>query len=843
MGSLADDLRVAVRRFYHQPGFTTVVLLTLALGLGANTAIFTLVDGLMLRSLPVANPESLYRLGDTNDCCVNSGLPSRGFSLFSYRLVDQLRTQLPEFAEIAGFQATTMTIGVRRDGASVPEFVPGQFVTANYFQMFGVTPAAGRLLTPGDDRPGAPPVVVLSYRGWERFGRNPQLVGGTVTVNGLAMTVAGVAAPEFFGETIRPDPPSIWIPLGQERAMRGEFALADREMQHWLYAMGRLRPDVRPERASARATVVLQQWLSAQNIPAQYRDRVGEQRITVTPAGSGVPTMHGQYAQSILLLFATSAVLLLIGAANLANLLLARADRGQVAIRAALGASSRRLVRQSLTEGVLLAIVGGLLGIGVANLGTRALLALAFPGTAYLPVSATPSPMVLLFAFVLAVVTGMLFTGAPAWAMARTAPLDALSGVGRNASGRSFVPRRSLVITQVALSFVMLSGAGLLARSLSNLEGQALGFDPENRLVLRLENTGSADPTQLALRYAALQERLRREPGIVNVTYALYSPMEGNNWSSGISIAGRRVDPANRDSSSWNRVGPQYFSTIGTPVVRGRALDERDAPGARRVAVVSRAFATQFFEGVDPIGRTLGLYDAPHAADFEIVGVVEDVKYVAANQPVRPMIFFPAFQIADYPESEASSRNVQLRSISSLRAMVVQTAPGMGAMDAALRRAIGEVDPHFNLTRVVAMPEQVGGNFRIERLLARLTTIYGALALILTSLGLYGVTTYSVSRRTREIGVRMALGAPRPRIMRTIVGGPVVETLVGLALGLPLALMAGRAIASLLYGIDGQNLLVLTAVVVTLIGVAALAAAIPARRAASIDPARALRGE
>jgi predicted permease len=838
---LGDDLRVVFRRLRQQPAFTLVVVLTLALGLGANIANFALVDALLLRSLPVDRPEELYRLGDTNDCCVNSGLPSASFSLFSFSLFEHLRANVPELVDVAGFQANQTPVALRRPGAPVAQSLPGQFVTANYFRMLGVTPAAGRLLHPDDDRPGAPPVVVLSHRAWARFGLDPSVVGGSILVNGTPMTVVGITPQAFFGDTIRPNPPAVWMPLGQERAMRAEGSLLDRPDQHWLYAIGRLAPSVRPGQASSRATSALQQWLSAQTfLSSEDRRRLPQQHIVVAPAGGGVPIVQTQFSRSLSLLFLTSAVLLLIATANLANLLLARADRGQAAIRAALGASTRRLIQLSMIEGVVLALLGAAGGAFIAAIGARALIALAFPAADFVPFSAGPSLSAVVFSGALAVVTGVLFTAAPAWAMSRTPPLDALAGTGRDAHSRSFLPRRSLVIAQVALSFAMLTCAMLLAGSLRNLERQELGFDPLGRQVVLIDPPGAraADAAQLAALYRRLQERLRREPGIAAVTYALYSPMEGNNWSSGISIAGRTVDPARPDGSSWNRVGPGYFETTGTRILQGRAIDERDVPGAHRVAVVNASFARRFFGDANPLGSRLGIGDASHSGDFEIVGVADDVKYINPRQPVRPMIFLPAFQTVDY--ADASSRNVQARSM-RLRAIVLQTRPGATSLEPVLRSAIAEVDPDINVLRIVPMPEQVSGNFRIERLLARLTTIYGALALILAALGLYGVTSSAVAQRTREIGVRMALGAARAGIVKTVVRGPLVHTLIGLLLGGALALAVGGVLGTQLYGLGGRDPRFLLAGAAILIATAALASAIPARRAASIDPARALR--
>ena len=567
---------------------------------------------------------------------------------------------------------------------------------------------------------------------------------------------------------------------------------------------------------------------------------IADQRIIVVSARGGVEQMRNDYAQSLNLLFGTSALVLLITAANLANLLLARADRGQAALRAALGASRARLVHQALIEGVILSVAGALLGLAVATAATRALLALAFPA-AVVPVEATPSPIILAFALGLAVVTGALFTAAPAWAMSRTQPVEALHGVGRSAVSRSFVPRRSLVIVQVALSMVLLASAGLLAGSLARLERQPLGFVPDNRVVVRIDPPALADqPERLAAFYQTVQEQLQRASGVESATYALYSPMEGNNWSSLISLEGRPTDPAQPFVSSWNRVGPRYFDTVGTKLLRGRLIDERDTPASAHVAVVNAAFSRRFFENGNPIGHRVGIGDAKHAGDYEIVGVVEDVKYTQANRPTRPMMFLPAFQFASY--DDASDRNVQARS-TLMRAVIIRSAPGATGLEASIRRTLAAIDPNLTVLRIDTLGDQVAFSFRLERLMSRLTTTYGALALVLAAIGLYGVTAYGVARRTREIGVRMALGADRMRIMKTVLRGPVIQTAVGLAIGFPLALLAGRALSTQLYEIGRADPLVLSGAALILLVSAILAAVLPARRAASVDPTKALRME
>jgi predicted permease len=452
-----------------------------------------------------------------------------------------------------------------------------------------------------------------------------------------------------------------------------------------------------------------------------------------------------------------------------------------------------------------------------------------------------PTPAIVLFALGLSIVTGAIFSAAPAWAMARTPPLEGLSGAGRTTALRSFVPRRSLVVVQVAVSVVLLTGAGLLARSLGNLERQPLGFAPDSRLVVRIDPPALAGQAErLEAFYTRLRERLLRVPGVDDVTFALYSPMEGNNWSSGISIEGRASDPSRRDGASWNRVWPGYFETIGTRVLRGRGIGERDTPSGRRVAVINAAFVRRFFDNEEPIGRRLGIGDASHAGDFEIVGVVEDVKYSGPSQPARPMIFLPALQTVPY-ESDAN-RNVQARSM-LLRAIVLRTTMGAGGLEDGIRRSVAEADADATVVRIVPLPEQVSANFRMNRLMARLTSAYGVLALLLAAIGLYGVTAYAVTSRTREIGVRMALGADRGRIVRTMLRGPLGQTMIGLAIGAPLALLAVRAISAQLYGVEPQNPAVLGGAMLALAASAVVAAAVPAWRAASVDPTRALRAE
>jgi predicted permease len=842
---MTDDIRLAIRRLGLRPGFTVIAVLTLALGLGANTAIFTLIRGVMFQTLPVERPDQLVRFGDDNNCCVNSGL-QQAYSLFSVPAYLHLRDRSPALASLAAFQANVRPIGIRRTGTNVTESLPSSFVSANYFTTMGVGRAAGRLLAPEDDRPGAEPVFVISHRAWtDRFARDTSVIGAPFLVGDRVMTLVGVTADGFYGETLRPDPAAVWLPLGQEPELRRATALSGRPDQDWLYLIGRVAPDASIERVQTDAAAEMRRWLEAQSfLTDANRSQLPEVTIRVVSAAGGVSLLRFTYEQPLMVLFVMSGLVLLIAAANLANLLLARSDRGQVAIQSALGAAPWRLVRQSLTEGLVLSALGGAAGLLVSWAATRTLVSLAFPNAGFVPLEAEPDLLVLVFAFGLSLLTGVIFTAAPAWAMSRTQPIHALHGIGRSGEERSFVPRRSLVVLPVALSVILLAGAGLLTESLRRLQLQPLGFDTDNRLVARIQMPAIAgDPSRLDATYVRMAAALQRLQGVRDVTWSLYSPMEGNNWSSSISIDGRAAQP--QDSSSWNRIGPRYFETLGTSVVMGRAIDERDDARAARVAVVNDAFVRRFLPDSNPIGRRLGIGDASHAGDYEIVGVTEDVKYSGAAAPTRPMIFLPIMQTVTY--TDESQMSVQARSMLA-GTIVLHATAGAGEVEPALKRAVAEADPDITVVRVLALADQVQFNFRVSRLMASLTAAYGVLALALASLGLYGVTAYSVARRTREIGVRMALGADRARVVRDVLRGALAQTAIGLFVGLPLALWAVPAalgaagsFGSQLYGVSPRDPVVLGLAAISLLASAGLAAALPARRAAGVDPTKALR--
>jgi predicted permease len=840
MGTIRQDLKYAFRTLAKSPGFTLVVVLTLALGIGANTAIFTLVHAVMLKSLPVANPKELYRLGNNGNCCVLGGLQDE-WGIYSYSLYQQFRDHTPEFSQMAAFQGGLSTLNVRRSGATGPtEPYNCEHISGNYFQMLGLNAFAGRLISPEDDKPGAAPVVVMSHRMWQqRFALDSSVIGATLTIDRMPYTVAGIAPPGFFGDQLRPDPPDLWLPLATEPARSGENQILNRPGMHWLYIIGRLKPGASPASIQSKVTVQLQQWLSAQpDLTAQDRSQLSKQHIVVAPAGGGVDNMQRDAIPGFRLVMTISGLVLLIACANIANLLLARgaATRLETAIRVALGAPRRRLIRQVITESVLLAIFAGLAGLLVAFAGTRTILLVAFRGSHFVPINPSPSLPVLGFAFLLSLVTGILFGVAPAWISSLSDPADALRGAGRSTRDRSSLARKSLVVLQVALSVVLLIGAGLLTRSLSSLENQKFGFEPQGRVIVRLNaDLNGYKPEKLYGLYRQIEQQLSQLPGVINASYSIYSPMRGENWGFGIHIEGH--PPDEQIGASFDRVGPHYFETIGTRLLRGRAIGEEDTPTSRQVAMINEAFAHKFFPNTEPMGKHFGLGDARNAGDFEIVGVVEDAKYQDAREPAYPTFFLPFLQMAKDPKL---SFMLGSHYIQDIELHVAGSPQNLGA---TVRRTLADIDPSLNVLDVVSLSEQLARNFNQERMIVRLAELFGLLALVLACVGLYGVTAYTVARRTSEIGIRMALGAGRASVIGLILRGALLQIALGLAIGIPVALAGGRLLASILYGVKSYDPLILGLASAILAACALVAGFVPARRAASIDPMKALRTE
>ncbi len=845
MSNLSGDLAYAVRQFRHSPVFTLTAVLTLALGIGGTTAIFSLMHDIMLRSLPVSDPGSLYRIGSGNDCCVLGG-PQENWGMYSYPLFERLRSSAPEFEDVTAFQASTTRFSVLRpniDRAAKP--LRGEFVTGNYFSVFGIRPFAGRVFSMSDDTASAAPAVVLSYRAWQTdWGGDPSAIGSVAIIQDQPFMIVGVAPPGFFGDTLRSDPPDFWLPLQQEPLLNGQDTLLRQSISAWLRAIGRLKPGASIAGMSARLTTVLRQWLERDaGYPAAWLGDIHrvmpKQRIEVIAAGNGVAEMRESYGRSLQILLSVCGLVLLIACANVANLLIARgmSRRTQTSIRLAMGATRERLIAQSFAESLLLALAGGVAGLFVAYAAEKTIVALAFRNASYLPFRTTPSIPVLAFAFGLSLLTGLVFGAAPAWLATRRDPVEALRGANRSTRDHSSLPRKALLVVQATLSVVLVAGAAMLTRSLGNLERQDFGFRIDGLVSVILNPPPSSySQDRLDALYRNLQDRLQRLPDIERASLALYAPLT-NNWSDPIFVDGH---PPAGLNASWDRVSAGYFETVGQPVLRGRGITGADSRNTENIAVVNEAFVRRFLPREDPLGKHFGVDLPAYARAYRIVGVVRDAKYTAPTRPAHPMFFVPLAQGAKYKEDILQKVDSLSHFIGSV---LLRSRLKAGALEPLLREALADADPNLTLVSVRTMNEQIALAFDQQRAVATLAGLFGAVALILAAVGLYGVTAYTVVQRTGEIGIRMALGADRGGVLRLVLQGAFRMVGLGLVLGIPLAIGAGRVISAELYGITGSDPFALSAAIATLTASAFIAAIIPALRAAAIDPMSALRTE
>jgi len=850
MTNLWQDIRYALRQLRKSPGFTLTAVLTLALGLGANTAIFTLVHGILLRSLPVVNPAQLYRIGDTDDCCVEGGFPdadSGDYSIFSYDLYLHLKNSTPEFEQLAAVQAGQWSWSMRR-GNALPKSMHGEFVSGNYFATLGLGAYMGRVLRDSDDTPAATPATVLSYKAWQgEYAADPSIVGSTIFIQARPFTVIGIAPPGFFGDRVSDNPPDFWLPIQTEPYVRGDSSILHHQESNWLYPIGRVRPGTNIGALQTRITVALRQWLYTRPLLTANGGAavIPKMHVVVTPGGGGIQSLQIETGKGLKMLMILSSVVLLIACANIANLVLARATtrRADIAVRTALGAGRGRIIRQILTESVLLSCIGGLAGLAVAYSGSRTILALAFPDAHNMPIDASPSLTVLGFAFLASLVTGVLFGTGPAWLSSHAQPAEVLRGVNRSTHDRSSLPQKALVVFQAALSVVLLAGAILMTKSLANLEHQNFGIATSNRYVLHFDPAGAGYTVgRLPGLYRLMEDRFSTLPGMTSIGMALYSPLEGDNWGECVIQQGHPAPrPGDKCGSTWDRVSTHFLDSIGVPMVRGRGFSEQDTATSPQVVLVNETFVKRFFPNQNPLGQHFGIDLPQYSGSWEIVGVFKDFKMNNPRDATRPVYLrplsqpFPGYKEPDLISTETNSMFVN--------AMVLNfNAPQQNA-DAVIRHTLAGIDPNLTVMDLRSFDAQVAGNFNQDRLIARLTSLFGVLALILASVGLYGVMSYFVARRTGEIGIRMALGAPRSSVVSMVLRGALWQILIGLALGIPAALLAGHLMNSLLYGVGSYDPFALAGATLVLGVCAAAAGLIPARRAASIEPMKALRTE
>ncbi len=840
-----QDVRYALRQLRKTPAFTATVLLTLALGIGANAAIFTLVNAVLLKNLPVTDPKSLVRIGDQNQCCVRgTALADGDYGIFSTRAYEELRKNNPEFEDLAAMQAgfEYRPIIARRGGKQdLAQTWVGEFVSGNYFATFGLTPAAGRFLADADNVPGAPDAAVMSYETWKNdYNADPTIIGSRFWINTRPVTVVGVAPQGFYGDRLVSRPPNFYLAIQAMPALLGATYVDDPD-EAWLYVVGRLRPGLAWAPLQEKIGVQLRQMFASSKLFSSANDRplLARVHVVLTPGGGGIQNLKQDYIDRLRLLMGIAGLVLLIACANIANLLLVRGmgRKSEMSVRSALGAAPARIARQLLTESIVLSVLSGIVALAVSYAGARMLLALAFAGEQHVPIHASPSWQVLAFALTVSIVTGVLFGVAPASISAQAQPADALrSGARSTAAGASLL-QRSLVVLQAALSLVLLVGAGLFAQSLNKLESTDLRVDATNRYIVHVNPQAAGyKVAELEALARTMEEKFHAVPGVVKVGLSTYTPMEADDEDWGVQIQGQ---PWLNTGASFVKANAEYFDSVGTHLLMGRGIRPQDTSTAPLVAVVNQTFVKTFFKPGDrPIGHRFGPPGPHSSGDWEIVGVVEDTVYTSVKWKNHAMYFTPLMQSAPN-----TSTLIDPNSDVYIGAIALETAIPMNDMEAVARRTLASISPNLSVVKFQTFDAQIGDRFSQERMLAQLMALFGGLALVLAAVGLYGVTSYTVAQREPEIGIRMALGAERAGVTAMILRVAMMQAALGLAIGIPVAMLCVRFVKAQLYEISSADAPVMAGAIATLAGAALIAAFIPARRAASIDPVKALRME
>ena len=844
MSTLTQDVRYALRQLAKTPSFTITALLTLALGIGANAAIFTLVNAVLMKNLPVTDPKTLVRLGDNDDCCVNSGVKQDGdYTLFSTDTYEQFKKNASEFEELAAMQAGFgyRPITARSDGTTTAaRSMMGEFVSGNYFRTFGLQPQTGRLLMDADDVIGAPMVAAVSYQTWQHdYAGDASVIGSTFWVNTKPVTIVGITPKGFYGDRLSSTPPDFYLPIESMPVLANVPYVNDPDAD-WLYIIGRLKPGVAPIALQQKLSALLKQIFAPSKLFSTENDKtlLAKAHVVLTPGGQGIQDMQEQYGSHLQLLMWISGLVLLISCANIANLLLVRgmARRTEMSVRSALGAMRARIVRQLLTESIILGGLGGVVGLAVAYAGTRMLLLLTFPGAQDVPIAATPSLTVIGFACGLSLLTGILFGVAPAWMAAQAKPADVLRSSARTTATGASLLQRGLVVAQAALSLVLLVGAGLFSQSLNKLRNTDLKLETRNRYVVHISpQTAGYSQIRLEALYRTMEDRFHALPGIVKVGIATYTAMEENNWSNGIQVLGQ---PDLKLDASFVKANAEYFDSVGTQVVMGRGIGVQDTSAVPPVAVVNESFAKGFFKDRNPIGQRFGPPGPDSTGDFEIVGVVEDTAYTTVRWKNHRMYFVPMMQ-----RPANSKQPIENDESLYAGAIVLETERPVSDMEKLTRRTLAGINPNLSIVKFQSFEEQIADRFTEDRMIAQLTMLFGALALLLATIGLYGVTAYTVARRTSEIGIRMALGAERGGVIAMVMRGAIIQIVLGLGIGIPIALVCVRFVKAQLYEVSNADARVMMGAIVTLAAAAFVAGVIPARRAASTDPVQALRME
>jgi predicted permease len=847
MGSLVQDLRYAGRMLLKSKAFTAIAVLSLALGIGANTALFSLVDAVLLKMLPVKRPNELVlfnwlsgprgmQRGINGNVQTDPATGMRTSTSFSYLTFERFRDQNEMLSDVFAF-ATLYQLNVNVDGQ--PEIARGQLVSGGYYSSLSVPAIMGRTITADDDQASAAPVAVITHRYWQRrFGEDPEIVGKTLIVNNVPVTIVGVTPKEFSGTLQVGESPDLSIPFSMQPQLSPSESNLTKPWLWWVQIMGRLKSGATAEQVGASFESILQQsaqegWTAAlAHLPqgeAQTSAPRDVPRLRVASGSQGLTELRRAYSQPLTILMVIVGLVLLIACANVANLLLARGATRQkeIAVRLAIGASRWRVVRQLLTESLLLAILGGAVGVLFAYWGKGLLLILRPWGGDELALDLKLDLRVLGFTIAVSLATGLLFGLAPALRATRVDLTPALKENARSVTGSRSLLTKSLIIAQVAMSLVLLVGAGLFVRTLRNLQSVDVGFNRENLLLFNVEPAlNGYNNAQIAQLYRRMTERLEALPGVSSATVSLIPLLAGRGRTSSISVQGHTAQPDDENDAKVNTVGARFFETMEMPILVGRGLSVRDDEHAPKVAVINQMMARKYFGGEIPLGRRFGFGGPETSEQIEIVGVARDAKYTGMREEVEPTVYLP------YPQS-----------IPRWATFIVRTSGNPTPMTASIREAVHEVDSNLPLFDVKTQSQQADESLAEERLFARLSSCFGLLALLLACIGLYGVMSYGVARRTNEIGIRMALGATAPRVTRMVMRETMLVVVIGVVIGLGAAVATTRLIAAMLFGLAPTDLMTISFAVLLMIAVAALAGYLPARKASKVDPMIALRYE
>ena len=839
--NLFQDLRFALRQLVRKPGFTVIAIASLTLGIGANTAIFTLLNAILLRNLPVQSPKELLLFGDGSAQGSTNSVPEGSWRLFSYSFFHDIREKDTSFSGIAAVDSGHFSTKASIAGGAY-QTIHVNLVSGSYFSVLGVPAFLGRTIGESDDSAeDAGPVAVASYTWFQRqLNGDPSALGKAIRIQGHDYTLVGVARPGFSGFTVGQSA-DLWIPvsMGGAFARPGWNGLGDKFFQS-LFLIGRLKPGVTAAQASAETNLLFKQiarsYLGPQ--PSQkHLDSIAHARIELTPGGRGVSYLRLAFSVPLKILMAIVALVLLIACANIANMLLARGvtRAREVAVRMALGASRRRIVFQLLTEAVLLAFLGAAAGVAVAWKASFVLLAMAAPGPDPVPLNLTPDMAVLGFTLGVTVATALLFGTLPAFRATGLEFTPALKdGRGSSAATTRSPLAQSLIVGQVALSVVLLVVAGLFVRSLVHLTRIGTGFDKHNVLIFSLDSSTANLPrgTPEEIRSVRLQEEIERHvqtiPGVQSDSFAFFTFFEGG-WSDKVLFQGVSRTPDNGDEAFFNISGNGFFSTLGIPLIEGRTFNAQDTPTSPKVAVINETMARRFFPNGSPIGHRFGIGETPdHPGELEVIGVVKDAKVTSLTEGTLMAAYLPCTQHPGFFGNFA-----------------VRYAPGANRQEivSRTRRAIAEVNSNILVNSVSTLEEQVDASIATQSLIARLSSFFGILAVFLACIGIYGLLSYSVARRTSELGIRLALGAQSRALLWMILRECLVLLVLGLAVGVPVALSSTRALKSLLYELSPLDPTAFCIAVAVVAGMTLAAAWLPARRATRIDPSLALRSE